>query len=318
MTRAGRRGRAASNWPSSRCSCRKPRRANAKPQQCWQPRRPVAPWEPPLRLATDLGQPPLPAPTAAPAAQIEASRPGAAQLYLSAATTPEDAVRASSGDVGMASGQSAIDVEDAAKGATLVAVVDREEEATQRVCASVEPPPPPPPPEALPPLSTELPPCGEEVVLGLAVALERMASLAPQPEAMTSFHCVRAPRVSIRDYLGRIKKFFGCSLECYVLGLLYIDRIVKRHPHIAVSQLSSHRMLICSMTLAAKFQDDCFYTNTFYAQVGGLQVQELNRLEARMAQLLDYRLYVSTEEFEIYRSILCKAAAAAAGAAAPP
>lgn len=297
MTRAGRRGRAASNWPSSRCSCRKPRRANAKPQQCWQPRRPVAPWEPPLRLATDLGQPPLPAPTAAPAAQIEASRPGAAQLYLSAATTPEDAVRASSGDVGMASGQSAIDVEDAAKGATLVAVVDR---------------------EALPPLSTELPPCGEEVVLGLAVALERMASLAPQPEAMTSFHCVRAPRVSIRDYLGRIKKFFGCSLECYVLGLLYIDRIVKRHPHIAVSQLSSHRMLICSMTLAAKFQDDCFYTNTFYAQVGGLQVQELNRLEARMAQLLDYRLYVSTEEFEIYRSILCKAAAAAAGAAAPP
>mmetsp|Transcript_109349 Transcript_109349/g.282704 ORF Transcript_109349/g.282704 Transcript_109349/m.282704 type:complete len:145 (-) Transcript_109349:297-731(-) len=138
-----------------------------------------------------------------------------------------------------------------------------------------------------------------------------MASLAVKPEAMTSFHCIRPPGVGIRDYLARIRKFFGCTLECYVMGLLYIDRLIKRHPNIAVSPLSSHRLLLCAMMLAAKFQDDVFYSNTFYAKVGGLRVEELNNLEAKMVQLLDYRLYISPEEFELYRKILCKAAAAA-------
>lgn len=166
--------------------------------------------------------------------------------------------------------------------------------------------------EASPAAAVEPMPCGEEVVAGLAAVLERMASLAAQPEAMTSFHCLRAPSVSLREYLGRVRRFFGCSAECYVLGLVYLDRVVKRHQHVSFSHLSSHRMLVCSMMLAAKFQDDCFYSNTFYAKVGGLKVEELNRLENKMVQLLDYRLYVSAQEFELYHSILCKADAATA------
>jgi len=147
------------------------------------------------------------------------------------------------------------------------------------------------------------------VVVGLATALEHMAALATKPEAMTCFHCVRPPAVSVRDYLGRIRKFFGCTLECYVLGLVYIDRLIKLRPNVVVSTLSCHRLLLCSMVLAAKFHDDCFYSNSFYAKVGGLKIEELNGLERKMLQLLDYKLLVQPEEFELYREILCKAAA---------
>lgn len=190
-------------------------------------------------------------------------------------------------------------------------VVAEQQQQRPAPTTTQSPPPPPPPQEAPAEAAAQASACTDEVVAGLAVALERMASLAPEGEQLTSFHCVRAPGVSIRDYLGRIRKFFGCSLECYVMGLLYIDRLIKRHPNIVVSRLSCHRLLICSMMLAAKFQDDVFYANSFYAKVGGLRVQELNNLEAKMVQLLDFRLCISPEEFELYRSILCKASAAA-------
>jgi len=156
--------------------------------------------------------------------------------------------------------------------------------------------------------------CENEVVAGLAIALERMAALATETETLTNFHCVRPPSMSIRDYVERIRKFFGCSIESYVLGLVYIDRLVKRHPDVVISKLSCHRLLITSMMLAAKFQDDVFYTNTFYAKVGGLKLDELNVLEQKMLELLDYRLLVPPSEFELYRRILCRAVGAAPSA----
>jgi len=156
--------------------------------------------------------------------------------------------------------------------------------------------------------------CDEQVVVGLAIAIERMAALATRAETVTDFHCASAPAMSIRDYIDRVRKFFGCSIECYVVGLVYIDRLVKHHPDIVVSPLSCHRLLITSILLAAKFQDDVFYTNTFYAKVGGLKLNELNVLEQRMLGLLDYRLFVPPSEYELYRRILCRAAGASASA----
>lgn len=153
---------------------------------------------------------------------------------------------------------------------------------------------------------------GENVILGLGVALERMSALAghARPTALTSFHGVREPAMGIKEYVIRVRKFFRCTRECYVLALIFIDRVIKRHAHITVSILSSHRLLICAMTLAAKFQDDEFYTNSFYAKVGGIQLEEMNSLELKMLQLLDYKLFVTPAEFEVYRHILCKAEAA--------
>ncbi|CAE8622291.1 unnamed protein product, partial [Polarella glacialis] len=141
-------------------------------------------------------------------------------------------------------------------------------------------------------------------------ALSHMCSLAPQTERMTCFHSVRDSGVSVELYFRRIRSYFSCSSECYVLALLYIDRLIKLHPGITVSKLSVHRLLITAMVVAAKFQDDVFFTNAHYAKIGGLRVDELNALERRFCQLLDWRLFVKPGEFELYRKIVLKAAAA--------
>jgi len=148
----------------------------------------------------------------------------------------------------------------------------------------------------------------DTVVTAFALAMDRMATLDHHPKIKSSFHCTRAPALNIKDYILRIRAYMGCSIECFVLGLVYIDRVIKKHPTI-ISPLSVHRLVMTSMVLAAKFQDDQFYQNSFYAKVGGLRLDEMNTLELKMLQKLDWKLHVTVEEFELYRRLLCTAAA---------
>jgi len=149
----------------------------------------------------------------------------------------------------------------------------------------------------------------DHFVTGLGIVLTRMTSMCNKPQRPTFFHSRVAPRMSVSSYLTRIHKYFGCSDECFVLALIYIDRLVKIHPAITVSALSCHRLLLTAVMLAAKFHDDLFYSNAHYAKVGGLSLSEMCALESRFLNLLCWKLYVSPEEYESYRGLVCNALA---------
>lgn len=168
------------------------------------------------------------------------------------------------------------------------------------------------PPELQPSGEAKAPlqPVADEAVLvkGFAAALIRIAALETEDRRPTCFHAGCLPSITIGDYAGRIHKYFGCSGSCFVLALVYLDRLIKRHPDITIGPLSCHRLLITSMMVAAKFHDDVFYSNAYYAKIGGLCLQEINSLEAKLVKLLDWRLQVQPEEFNMYCH-RCQAAA---------
>ncbi|PFH36868.1 hypothetical protein BESB_050600 [Besnoitia besnoiti] len=136
----------------------------------------------------------------------------------------------------------------------------------------------------------------------LATVLQHLVSISPPGLGeITSFHAIKEPQISIHDYLDRIAKYFGCSNECFVLSLVYIDRIIKLHRDFNVSILNIHRLLITSVMLAAKFFDDVYYSNKHYARVGGVRTREMNLLETQFLTLINYHLYVSPQEYDQYR-----------------
>lgn len=154
-------------------------------------------------------------------------------------------------------------------------------------------------------------PCGNEdgeLAAGFALALAKMAALATETGRMTGFHAVRAPGMSLPEYMARIHQFFGCSGASYVQALILIDRLIKRHPDIVISPLCCHRLLLITTVVAAKFHDDVFYSNAYYAKVGGVAVREMNVLEMRLLSLLAWKLRVLPEEYCVYQE-MCKAAA---------
>jgi len=143
---------------------------------------------------------------------------------------------------------------------------------------------------------------GQYFVPALANVLTHLASLTGRPNKVTPFHCVRPPQLGVYDYLMRISKYFQCSNECFVMSLVYIDRLVKMHPEFTICNLNIHRLLVTSVMLAVKFYDDVYYSNAYYAKVGGVKTKEVNNLEHQFLKLLDWQLHVSPQEYDQYRN----------------
>uniref|UniRef100_A0A5B6YWJ3 Putative cyclin-P3-1 isoform X1 n=1 Tax=Davidia involucrata TaxID=16924 RepID=A0A5B6YWJ3_DAVIN len=127
-------------------------------------------------------------------------------------------------------------------------------------------------------------------------------------DVVTIFHGSRAPSLGIRQYIDRIFKYSCCSPSCFIVAQIYVDRFIQR-TNVHLTPLNVHRLLITSVMVAAKFIDDAFFNNAYYAKVGGISTAELNRLEMKFLFSLDFRLNVTVQTFRKYCSQLEKEAA---------
>lgn len=158
--------------------------------------------------------------------------------------------------------------------------------------------------EATPEQSAE----GLIIVRVLAAVLERLVATnesisIADPGKVTKFHAMKAPGISIQSYLERVHRYASCSNECFILALIYIDRLIQRN-NFLLTELNVHRVVITSILLAAKFFDDAYYNNAYYAKVGGVLVSEMNGLEVDYLFRINFSLHATPEEFDRYRSEL--------------
>ncbi|KAL0341154.1 UNVERIFIED_CONTAM: Cyclin-U4-1 [Sesamum radiatum] len=87
------------------------------------------------------------------------------------------------------------------------------------------------------------------------------------PLKTSIFHGLTRPSISILCYMERIYKYANCSPSCFVVAYIYIDRFVQKQPLLPISSFTVHRLLIASVLVSAKFMDDMFYNNAYYAKV---------------------------------------------------
>mmetsp|Transcript_6591 Transcript_6591/g.16878 ORF Transcript_6591/g.16878 Transcript_6591/m.16878 type:complete len:271 (-) Transcript_6591:442-1254(-) len=139
-----------------------------------------------------------------------------------------------------------------------------------------------------------------DVMALIAAALERVVRQnhdlrQTQP---TSFDAVSAPSISVHRYLARIRQYTKFHDECYVVALVYLDRLFRAHkaPFLP-TQHNVHRLVIASVLVASKFYDDVFHSNSFMAQVGGISVAEMNKLEIELCLRLNWELHLPYSDY---------------------
>lgn len=121
---------------------------------------------------------------------------------------------------------------------------------------------------------------------------------------ITRFHALRPPQITVKYYLQRIGKYSNCSEECFVLALIYIDRLIRTNTSFLVNSLNVHRLLITSMMLAAKFFDDQYFNNAYFGKVGGVTCKEINLLEIEFLFMINFNLFVAAGTFKTYNERL--------------
>ena len=107
------------------------------------------------------------------------------------------------------------------------------------------------------------------------------------------------PSLSIKDYLTRLSQFTKINESTIILILIYIDRIGKINKFI-LTYRNIYKLILASMVIAIKYNEDNFYSSEVYAKLGGLSVPELNYLEFQFLILIKFSLFIENDLFDKY------------------
>ena len=56
--------------------------------------------------------------------------------------------------------------------------------------------------------------------------------------------------------------------------------------------------------LAIKYNEDDYYSNKYYAKVGGINLEEINTLEYNLLILLNFEVFIDDETYNKYKEQL--------------
>jgi hypothetical protein len=121
---------------------------------------------------------------------------------------------------------------------------------------------------------------------------------ADLPRILQRFDSSKIPQISLVKYLERLRNLGRCRDSSLLVALIYIDRILAAHSNFALTERNVHRLFLTCTIVGEKFTNDDVYVNSFYAGVGGVNLEEMNRLEAILLNVLTWRLGVSPEEYD--------------------
>ena len=109
----------------------------------------------------------------------------------------------------------------------------------------------------------------------------------------------KIPSISIFDFLERIVKYTKMQDSTLMLILIYIDRFCEIN-YVNLNFFNIHKLIIASMIVAIKYNEDNILNNEFYAKVGGVSKKEIDILEYEFLSLIEFSLYVDEETFHQY------------------
>ena len=115
----------------------------------------------------------------------------------------------------------------------------------------------------------------------------------------TNFCSKEIPNISITNYILRLIKKINIEPSTLILGIIYFDKICNKG-NIILSFLNVYRLILISLVLAIKFNEEYFETNEFYSKIGGLSNKSFNKLEIAVLKILNYKLYIKKDIYDNY------------------
>ena len=115
----------------------------------------------------------------------------------------------------------------------------------------------------------------------------------------TNFCSKEIPNISITNYILRLTKKINIEPSTLILGIIYFDKICNKG-NIILSFLNVYRLILISLVLAIKFNEEYFETNEFYSKIGGLSNKSFNKLEIAVLKILNYKLYIKKDIYDNY------------------
>mmetsp|Transcript_3235 Transcript_3235/g.9877 ORF Transcript_3235/g.9877 Transcript_3235/m.9877 type:complete len:221 (+) Transcript_3235:135-797(+) len=140
----------------------------------------------------------------------------------------------------------------------------------------------------------------EQLLAHGVAAWVKKADRRPRLRIFSSeFHDKCAPPLKLTSFICRIVKYAECSPVCFLVAFALMKRLAARYDEMIPTCMNVHRLVLTSTLLAIKSSEDVHVNNSHFAQVGGLPLAELNKLELDMLSRLNFNLRVDYEEITL-------------------
>ncbi|GAA5799018.1 hypothetical protein HPULCUR_004427 [Helicostylum pulchrum] len=118
------------------------------------------------------------------------------------------------------------------------------------------------------------------------------------------------PVVNTHAFVRHLLKRSRATRSTLQLAIFYLFRIrphINRRSEFDPIVKCGRRMFLAALICAHKYLYDNTFTNASWAKISKLPVKEINQAERALLEMLDYRLYVSTELYQKFESQLKEA-----------
>lgn len=119
------------------------------------------------------------------------------------------------------------------------------------------------------------------------------------PDFNTRFSVGRIPFIDLKTYINRMVKYIPCSIESVFILFVFLKRLRDHAGPSFINPFTVHRIVITGLLIAAKYHDDIYFNNKYYARVGGISLREMNMLELEFLARIQFNLFLSQEEEDI-------------------
>ena len=140
----------------------------------------------------------------------------------------------------------------------------------------------------------------EKLIKKISIILEKVIYLNSNKfqKKKSIFNCNFIPNISLYNYIYRIQKYSEVEDNTLILALIYIDRICCNN--FIINYYNIHKIFLVSVVFAIKYNEDNYYTNSYYSKIGGIKINEFNALEKEFASIIDFQFYVKKSLFDKY------------------
>ena len=128
---------------------------------------------------------------------------------------------------------------------------------------------------------------------------QKIKNLEENYKNKISFNVKEIPNITITNYLKRLIKHSNPEPSTLILGVIYFDRICN-NGNIIFNFFNVYKLLLISFVLAIKFNEEYFETNQYYSKIGGLNLNNFNKLEIKVLEIINYDLYVYEDLYVNY------------------
>ena len=115
----------------------------------------------------------------------------------------------------------------------------------------------------------------------------------------------KIPSISIYDFLERLVKYSKIEKSTLILILIYIDKFCDMN-NVNLTFYNIHKLILSSLVIAAKYNEDKYLSNEFYAKIGGITKKEIDILEYQFLTLINFSLYINDEIYYKYEDFIQK------------